>query len=225
MQGSLALARQSSYTERMNTPHPGNTIPATPGPRRRTGGRSASIQATVFEATIQLLQEQGYEAWSFASIGERTGVHETTLYRRWKTKEQLVIDAVASQVAQDIPIPDTGALRSDLIQLLQSLRTFLESAVGQALIQTGIAAGNVPAISTLSKDYWQRRSTLLRPLFERAIARGELSAQTDIPLLFEMLIGVLYVRLFLLREPLDETLPERIVDLALSGVYIGKPTR
>lgn len=209
----------------MNTQHPVNTIPATPDPRRRTGGRSARIRAAVFEATIQLLQEQGYEALSFASIGERTGVHETTLYRRWKTKEQLVIDAVASQVAQDIPIPDTRALRSDLIQLLQSLRTFLESAVGQALIQTGIAAKNVPAISTLSKDYWQRRSTLLRPLFERAIARGELSAQTDIPLLFEMLIGVLYVRLFLLREPLDETLPERIVDLALSGVYIGKPTR
>jgi len=205
----------------MNTPD----SQASPGPRRRTGGRSARIQAAVFEATIQLLQEQGYEAWSFASIGERTGIHETTLYRRWKTKEQLVIDAVASQVARDIPIPDTGALRSDLIQLLQSLRTFLESAVGQAIIQTGIGARNVPAISTLSKDYWQRRSTLLRPLFERAIARGELAARADIPLLFEALIGALYVHQFLLREPLDETLPERIVDLILSGVSTGKLPR
>jgi AcrR family transcriptional regulator len=225
MQVTLALARPSSYTERMNTQHSASTTEASPGPRRRTGGRSARIQAAVFEATIQFLQEQGYEAWSFASIGERTGIHETTLYRRWKTKEQLVIDALASQVARDIPIPDTGELRSDLIQLLQLLRTFLESPVGQALIQTGIAARNAPAISTLSKDYWQRRSTLLRPLFERAIARGELSAQTDIPLLFETLIGALYVRLFLLREPLDETLPERIVDLVLSGVYIDKSTR
>jgi hypothetical protein len=89
---------------------------------------------------------------------------------------------------------------------------------GQALIQTGIAARNVSAISIFSKDYWQRRSMLLRSLFERAIARGELSAQIDIPLLFEMLIGVLYVRLFLLGESLDETLPERIIDLVLSGV-------
>ncbi len=225
MQGSLALARPSSYTRRMNTQHSASTTEASHGPRRRTGGRSARIQAAVFEATIQFLQEQGYEALSFASIGERTGIHETTLYRRWKTKEQLVIDAVASQVAQDIPIPDTGALRSDLIQLLQLLRTFLQSTVGQALIQTGIAARNVPAISALSKDYWQRRSSLLRPLFERAIARGELSPQTDIPLLFETLIGVFYVRLFLLGESLDETLPERMVDLVLSGVSISRSTR
>jgi AcrR family transcriptional regulator len=218
MQEPLALAGSASYTEHMNTQYPAKMIEASPGPRRRTGGRSARIQAAVFEATIQVLQEKGYEALSFATIGERTGVHETTLYRRWKTREQLVVDAVASRVAQDIPIPDTGTLRSDLIQLLQLLRTFLQSPVGQALIQTGIAARNVSAIGTFSKDYWQRRSTLLRPLFERAIVRGELSAQTDIPLLFEMLIGVLYVRLFLLGESLDETLPERIVDLVLSGV-------
>jgi len=204
MQEALALAGSASYTEHMNTQYPAKMIEASPGPRRRTGGRSARIQ--------------GYEALSFATIGERTGVHETTLYRRWKTREQLVVDAVASRVAQDIPIPDTGTLRSDLIQLLQLLRTFLQSPVGQALIQTGIAARNVSAIGTFSKDYWQRRSTLLRPLFERAIVRGELSAQTDIPLLFEMLIGVLYVRLFLLGESLDETLPERIVNLVLSGV-------
>jgi AcrR family transcriptional regulator len=225
MQGILAFARPSSYTECMDTLHSASTTEASPGPRRRTGGRSARIQAAVFETTIQCLQEQGYEAWSFASIAQRTGIHESTLYRRWKTKEQLVLDALASRVAQAIPIPDTGALRSDLIQLLQSLRTFLESPVGQALIQTGIGARNTPAISTLAKDYWQRRSTLLRPLFERAIARGELSAHTDIPLLFETLIGALYVRQFLLREPLEETLPERIVDLVLSGVSIGKPTR
>lgn len=218
MQGSLALAEKVRYTEQMNTPHAAKLIEASPGPRRRTGGRSARIQAAVFEATIQLLQERGYETLSFAIIGERTGVHETTLYRRWKTREQLIVDAVASRVAHDIPTPDTGALRSDLIQLLQSLRTFLRSPVGQALIQTGIAARNGAAIDAFSKDYWQRRSTLLRPLFERAIGRGELSAQTDIPLLFEMLIGVLYVRLFLLGESLDETLPERIVDLVLSGV-------
>jgi AcrR family transcriptional regulator len=225
MQENLALAGSVSYTEHMNTPHPAKLIEASPGPRRRTGGRSARIQAAIFEATIQLLQEKGYETLSFAAIGERTGVHETTLYRRWKTREQLVVDAVASRVAQDIPTPDTGTLRSDLIQLLQSLRTFLQSPVGQALIQTGIAAKNVSAIAAFSKDYWQRRSTLLWPLFERAIGRGELSAQTDISLLFEMLIGVLYVRLFLMGESLDETLPERIVDLVLSGVGIGSSAR
>ncbi len=225
LQDFLALAKRMSYTECMNTHHSANAIPATPGPRRRSGGRSARIQAAVFEATIRLLQEKGYEALSFATIGEQTGVHETTLYRRWKTKEQLVAEATASLVAQDIPIPDTGALRSDLIQLLQLLRVFMQSAAGQAIIQIGIASRNVPMIGSLYQSYWRRRSALMRPLFERAIARGELSPQTDLSLLFETLVGVFYVRLSLLREQLDETLPERIVDLVLSGVGENPPTR
>jgi predicted nucleotidyltransferase len=76
----------------------------------------------------------------------------------------------------------------------------------------------------LCKDYWQRQGTLWRPLFERAVARGEISEQTDIALLLEILLGVFYSRLFLLKEPIDETLPERIVDLVLSGVSDFSPT-
>src|SRR6266700_2043671 len=103
----------------MNPHHPHTTpTEATPatgesaGVRRRPGGRSARVQAAVFVATIQLLQEKGYEALSFATVAERAGVHETSLYRRWKTKEQLVINAISGQVAQNIPVPDTGAFRS-----------------------------------------------------------------------------------------------------------------
>src|SRR5581483_3234924 len=88
--------------------------------RRRPGGRSARVQVAVFEATFQLLEERGYEGLSMASIAERAAVHETSLYRRWKTKERLVLDAVNHRVAQEIPVPDTGALRSDLIAVLQS---------------------------------------------------------------------------------------------------------
>lgn len=197
---------------------------ASVGPRRRSGGRSARVRAAVFAATIHLLQEKGYEALSFAAIAACAGVHETSLYRRWKTKEQLVVDAISSETAKNIPVPNTGALRSDLIQLLQYLRIFLQSSVGQAIVQTAIVAGYAPSLNSFHKDYWRQRHALLQPLFERAIARGELSPQTDIQLLFEMLIGAFYVRAFGLREPLDETLPERIVDLMLSGVYIGNPT-
>lgn len=224
-QGFLALISQMSYTGPMDTHH-SLAVPAdfseSAGPRRRSGGRSARVQAAVFAATIHLLHETGYEALSFATIAKCAGVHETSLYRRWKTKEQLVIDAISSQTTKDIPVPNTGALRSDLIQLLQSLRTFLQSSVGQAILQTAVVVGQPSSISSFHRDFWRRRHTLLQPLFERAIARGELSPQTDIPLLFETLIGVFYVRILGMRKPLDETLPERIVDLVLSGAYIGK---
>jgi AcrR family transcriptional regulator len=223
----LALTCQECYTSPMDR-HDPRTASAhyntSAGPRRRSGGRSARVRAAVVAATIQLLQEKGYEALSFATIAQRAGVHETSLYRRWKTKEQLIVDAISSETAKNIPVPNTGALRSDLIQLLQYLRIFLQSSVGQAIVQTAIVAGHVPSLNSFHREYWPQRHALLQPLFERAIARGELSPQTDVQLLFEMLIGAFYVRAFGRREPLDETLPERIVDLMLSGVGIGNPT-
>ena len=167
---------------------------------------------------MQLLQDQGYEPLSVSMIAERAGVHETSLYRRWGTKEQLVVAAITSQVARDIPIPDTGTLRSDLIQLLQFLRAFLLSPLGHAIAQTAIATTRVPALNALHTDIWQRRRTHLQIIFERALTRGEISAQADSQLLFEALISVFYTRLFLFNEQIDEALPEQIVDLILPGV-------
>jgi hypothetical protein len=76
---------------------------------------------------------------------------------------------------------------------------------------------SAPSIGSFPKNYWQHRYPYLRPMFDRAVARGELSPQTDLQLLFEMLLGVLFVRTFMLGESLDETLAERIVDLMLAG--------
>lgn len=207
----------------MNTPRPNAPLARPTGKgrdavRRRPGGRSARVQATVFEATFQLLlEERGYEGLSMASIAERAGVHETSLYRRWKTKEQLVLDAVNHRVVQGIPVPDTGALRSDLIAVLQSLQLFLQSKVGQALVQTAVATLHVPELRALRQERWRQRCAQLQILFDRAITRGEVSPQIDCQFLLEMLSGIMYMRLFVVNEPVDEMLPERVVDLILSG--------
>lgn len=224
MQLAVALIERKEYNENMSSPNP-SQVPAhtsirttkkSPVHRRRFGGRSARVRTAVFEATLELLQEQGYDALSFAAIAKRAGVNKTSLYRRWKSKEQLVLNVVENHV-QDFPLSDTGTLRSDLIHLIQSMFTFNQSAVGQAFIQMITVSTNVSSIGTYPKDYWQRSYSHLRPLFDRAIARGELSPQTDLQLLFEMLLGVLFIHVFVLRESLDETLAERIVDLLLAG--------
>jgi len=186
--------------------------------RRRPGGRSARVQTAVFEATFQLLEERGYEMLSMTTIAERAGVHETSLYRRWKTKDQLVLDAVNRRVAQEIPVPDTGALRSDLVAVLQSLQLFLQSRVGQAIFQTAVATLHLPELRAFRQEHWRQRRAHLQILFDRAIARRELSPQVDCQLLLETLSGIVYMRLFVVNEPVDEVFPEQIVDLILSGV-------
>jgi AcrR family transcriptional regulator len=206
----------------MNThqPHQESTDRPNEAPsdrQRRSGGRSARIQVAVFAATLEMLQEQGYEALSFNGIAERAGINKTSLYRRWETKEQLVLAAIESQVTRDFPLPNTGSLRSDLIHLVRYLAAFLQSAVGSSILQMALTARKSPLIGNFPRDYWQHRYPYLRPLFDRAIARGELSPQTDLRLFFEMLLGILFFHVFILGEACTETLPERIVDLILSG--------
>ena len=147
----LALSGNTRYTDGMKTPRPNASLAIPIGDgrdavRRRPGGRSARVQVAVFEATIQLLEERGYERLSIASIAEHAGTHETSLYRRWNTKEQLILEALDRRVAQEIPVPDTGTLRSDLVAVLQSLKLFLQSREGQALFQTAVATLHVPEL-------------------------------------------------------------------------------
>jgi hypothetical protein len=42
-------------------------------------------------------------------------VHKTTLYRRWRTREALMLDALLEQGRERVPIPDTGSLHGDLV--------------------------------------------------------------------------------------------------------------
>jgi len=187
-------------------------------PRRRFGGRSARVQAAVFEAALAVLQEQGYAATSIAEIAKRAGVHETSIYRRWGTKEALLAEAGLASAEEVIPVPDTGTLRSDLVQLLQALSVFFQSPLGVAFIQLLASAQDTPELISARQTYWTSRFALMRGIFEHAVRRGEIVASIDPHLVTELVIGPLYVRLLLTGEPLQAPLPEQIVDLVLRGI-------
>lgn len=189
-------------------------------PRRRLGGRSARVRAAVFEATLQVLQERGYELTSIAEIAGRAGVHETSIYRRWGTKAALLVESVLARTEEVIRVPDTGTLRSDLVQLLQELRTFFQSPLGAAIMQLLVSTAGDPEMTSARQIYWSRRFAMVKVIFERAVQRGEMVASVDPQLLTEILIGPLYVRLLLTNEPLHKDLPEQIVDLVLHGVEV-----
>lgn len=84
----------------------------------RQGGRPRSPAAhrAILDATLALLAELGFERMSIEAIAAHAGVGKTTIYRRWKTKEDLVADALSSVKA--VPVaPDTGDLRTDIALL------------------------------------------------------------------------------------------------------------
>ena len=151
-------------------------------------------------------------------IAKRAGVHETSIYRRWGTKEALLAEAGLSRAEEVVPVPDTGTLRSDLVQFLQELSVFFQSPLGVALMQLLVSAADTTEMTAARQTYWRGRFALVKGIFEHAVQRGEIAASLDPHLVTELLIGPFYVRLLLTSEPLPVPLPEEIVDLVLHGI-------
>jgi|SRR5690242_14701830 AcrR family transcriptional regulator len=195
--------------------------PAPATPRRRLGGRSARVRASVLEAAFRLLMKKGTDAFSIAEVAAKAGVHETSIYRRWGTKHALIRDACLHLVEGALPMPDTGSLRSDLITLLDRLVAMLDSPEGRTVLVLSVSQH--PHIVAARRRHWQRRFGLLRALFAKAVARGECPRDVDPIELIETLIAPLYLRVLLTGESLDEWPRREMVDRVLTAY--GVPSR
>ena len=172
-----------------------------PGVRRRPGGRSARVRAAVLDATLELLLAHELEGLKVSEVAERAQVHETSIYRRWGTRENLLLDALLSATEQ-LQVPDTGSLRTDLTAYATDLAKFLATPVGRALEQT-LAAGDDPETQRARDRYWASRYERSRQMITRAIDRGELPDIVQPRLILEMLVSPVHFRAVLTREPVD----------------------
>ncbi|MFD4195603.1 TetR/AcrR family transcriptional regulator [Amycolatopsis thermoflava] len=193
--------------------------------RRRPGGRSARVRAAVIEATNQLLLAQGLTGLTVCEVARRAQVNETSIYRRWGTRENLIIDALLADAAEQLPVPDTGSLRDDLIAYATALARYLTSPGGNALDRALASAGDDPATRRLRDQYWDARYAQSGQIAERAIKRGELPGTTEPRFVLEMLVAPLHFRIVLTREPLEPDLPTRIVDALLRGLVTAAEPR
>ncbi|WP_336053864.1 TetR/AcrR family transcriptional regulator [Streptomyces sp. CA2R101] len=150
--------------------------PPTPG-TRRPGGRTARTRAAVRDAVLAGLTEHGYPGLTVEYVAEHSGVHKTTLYRRWKDVEGLVADALDLAGEDTWVPPDTGSLESDLRALAREVvAPFTDPAVaasGSAMIA---AAFQSERAAVALRDYYAERFTRCEVLVERAVRRGELPA-------------------------------------------------
>jgi AcrR family transcriptional regulator len=161
-------------------------VVATP-PRPRPGGRSARVVASVLATAVDVLIDRGYAGLSIPEIAERSGVHLTSIYRRWRTKSQLVTEALIRSAAQSMPSPDTGSFPGDLNALLRNVISWVETPLGRALSQ--IVTSQDPDLTTLRRTYWNSRLELMKVIVTRAAKRGEVPLSLDPRLVMEMCAG------------------------------------
>lgn len=187
--------------------------------RRRTGGRSARVRAAVLDATVDALVAHGIDQASIADIALRAGVHETSIYRRWASKEALIIDAVFARTEHDLPIPDTGSLRGDLIAAARSLAALLSSPIGGLFARASVLTVDDADLAAARDRYWASRFAFADTVIRRAVERGELPPDVQPRPAMDMLAGALHMRALLTHEPLEPDLPERLVDVVLFGLH------
>jgi len=177
------------------------------------------VRAQVLESAFRLLVEKGPSAFSIGEVALRAKVHETSIYRRWRTKSALALDACLNFAEQTLAIPDTGALRSDLVDLLRRVSALLRSPEGKAMLALSFAL-EPEAIET-RRTYWRIRLGAAAAIFERAAARGEISPDVDAKQFIEALIAPFFFRALVSLQPIEAWPFEQMVDRLLSAELRG----
>jgi AcrR family transcriptional regulator len=147
-----------------------------------------------------LLAEGGYDALGIEAVAERSGVHRTTIYRRWGSVPMLLVDLLALGIEDGWRAPDTGSLESDLIAINREVCDALiaEPSPTVAVIAASCSLEAADALRRFWIDRYQRCGVVV----ERAVGRGEIAASTDARLLLMSATGPLYHQRMLMREPL-----------------------
>jgi AcrR family transcriptional regulator len=166
--------------------------------------RSDRSHRAILQATLELLAEVGFDAMSIEAISTRAGVGKTTIYRRYTSKEELVADAIES-IREEIVLPDTGNLHTDIDELIQNAAQLVLTPLGRQTVATIVssAASNPQFAHIYQTKYLEPRRQDFAIVLARAKARKEISPELDADLFFDLMSGImLYASIF---EPISES--------------------
>ena len=197
---------------------------ATDDHRRRPRRRGEALVHAILDATIEELADNGYPDLTMEAVAQRAGASKASLYRRWVTRAELVMDAVYRMAPMPEQIPDAGELREDLLEVLRQTAATLEGPAGTALrglLAESLAdSSRIHDVRTRSQG---RNRKLIAEVLRRAVARGEISEAAVLPVRLEVGAALIRNQFLFHNELLDETLFISIVDDVLLPLFHTPP--
>lgn len=187
--------------------------------RPHTGRRrnEASRQA-ILDASLRLLGESAGAPVTIDAIAKEAGVGKQTVYRWWPSKGAVLLDALTERSALQVPTPDSGSVRADLLAIIEStFRGAQSDSTAPALRTLVREAAHDPHLAELLRTFTAQRRAAVRTVLERGRERGELRADADLELLVDQFYGVFWYRFVLGHAPLDDRVAERLTDSILAG--------
>ena len=187
-------------------------------PGHRSRRTSSDVEEAILRATLEILDEAGFEDLTVEAVAARAGAAKTAVYRRWPSKVPLVVEAL-TRAEPGPAVPDTGDLRTDMIALWTALTGRGQRSVERLLpvVTTYLGPGGDDLMVLLRERYFRPRLQAMYAIIARAAARGQVRADVDPGLAFDLLFGPLAYR-WLRGSPPDEETVSRLVSLALQGL-------
>lgn len=182
------------------------------GVSKRRRGRA--LEEALLDATWAELAERGYDEFTIDSVAARAGTSRAVLYRRWSSKQELVLGALKHEAGKDVIVtPDTGSLRGDIIALLKQankvrvgLATQLFTQLGGFYRQTGTS------LADLSAFVQGGRNAALDEAIQRAINRGEIKQEQITERIARLPVDLFRYEILMTLRPLSDEAIEEIVD-------------
>lgn len=175
----------------------------------------------ILDATRELLDYDGdVGSLTVEAVAARSGVAKTTIYRRWRDKWQLALDAVMIDMLPQFDVPvDVGDTRKELLTFVNSVvKIWAATPYGPAMQGLASQIATDPDLARVYREQVvQPRHDQLAPVIKRGITRGDLRPDTDVRLLHELLVGPILYRLLLSGAPLNRNLGPRLVNAILAG--------
>ncbi|WP_328402624.1 TetR/AcrR family transcriptional regulator [Nocardia sp. NBC_00403] len=172
-------------------------MPETTSTRTHTGSRrNEAAREAILTAAAELLSEHGSSGVTINRIAAHAEVGRQTIYRWWPSKDAVLLDALVHSAQQAVPIPDTGALGSDLDLFLRE--TFAAAGIErnrQALIAAVIAAQDDSDLEQSLHEFLARRRAVLAEVIERSKSRGDIPPHAAVEPVVEQAFGVLWYRI------------------------------
>ncbi|GGU95493.1 putative regulatory protein, TetR family [Actinomadura cremea] len=180
----------------------------------------------ILAAALEVLAEVGYDRLTMEAVAARAQASKATLYRRWPGKAELVVNAVRVHGGggrDDALVPsDTGALRGDLVAVLEQMRANLEAQDAALILGLMTAMHRDPVLAaTVRGRLVDDKRAGFGAVVERAVRRGDLAGDVDTALFVEISSAMLFSRLFVTGEPLDGRFVRHLVDAVLIPLLTG----
>lgn len=168
--------------------------------RARPGGRNADVRERVFGAVREALERGDPAGLTIEAVAQRSGVHKATIYRRWLSTAGLVADLLIALTPVQTPLPDSGDLREDLIDVARRVADTIASPMSRTMLPL-VAASAGDRLADAAAGYWASIFDHTATVIRRAQQRGHADPASDPVQAIETLLAPIYLRLLVTHQP------------------------